>query len=76
MHAHDETERWKNGSYVLERDFIVMQALDEEKAVSVRLHGSPQFKLKVIEDLRKRTREVKKPVKRPIRPLPSPPSSG
>ena len=71
VHAHDDSERWKNGSYVLERDFIFMEAVDEEKAISIHMHGSPQFKLKVIGDLRKRRREVRKP----IRPLPSPPSS-
>jgi hypothetical protein len=67
VRAHELPERWKNGAYVLERDFLLLHSVyeDEEPSMysSVSI-GIPALKLKAIADLQRRNK-----------PLPTRPSS-
>ena len=69
LRAHELPERWKNGSFVLEREFLLLHSVyeDEEPSAYMSLSlGNPTLKLKAIGDLHRRNKPL------PLRPLPSP----
>ncbi|KAI5123791.1 hypothetical protein M0805_009086 [Coniferiporia weirii] len=85
VRAHEPSERWKNGAYILERQFLFIHSVyecasdsgtDSEDSSSCRT-PEPPLRLKVVEDLRQKRRS--KPVSVvhdvrmsvPVRPLPA-----
>lgn len=82
VHAHEPSERWKDGAYILEREFLFLHSVYEgdETVDMQRQWLSPPLRLKVIDDLRRNHKQKKhvrissdKHFNAPIRPLPKVP---
>lgn len=83
VHAHEPTERWKDGAYILERQFLFLHSVYEGDNPSDMQQQwlSPPLRLKVVDDLRqlhKLKKQARMPesnhlLKAPIRPLPRAP---
>lgn len=69
VQAHETSERWKNGAYILERELLVMHVVvegdeyDEQRRWNTTTFTKPPLKLKVIDDLQRRNKPL------PRRPL-------
>ncbi|OCB90277.1 hypothetical protein A7U60_g2508 [Sanghuangporus baumii] len=76
VHAHEPSERWKNGAYILERHFLFIHSIYEcsssdcesddssSEERSYQWPGTP-LRLKVVEDLRKHRRTKRMTVMSP-----------
>ena len=58
VHAHEPSERWKNGAYILERKFLFIHSIYEctpedpdSDGMSYKWPGTP-LRLKVVDDLK------------------------
>lgn len=73
VHAHEPPEQWKNGAYILERQFLYIHSIYEETD-----EANPRFwrPLKVVDDLR-RAKQIKQEdtTLKPVKSLPQLPRS-
>ena len=68
VQAHEHRERWKEGAFVLERDFLLVHSVFEEESQYQGLgcgwdelrkwRSSPALRLKVIDDLKSKNRAL------------------
>lgn len=58
VQAHERSERWKEGAYVLERHFLLVTSVTEGEDWDLQLLRKPSAKLKVIDDLKMRERPI------------------